>query len=253
MKPNVFMTVLSTEEYVPGVIALFNSLKKSQTTYNLIVLISRTIDQKVLVELQRSGIVTKLIDPIFPKQIINQDHPRWLYTYSKLSIFAQTQYQKIVFLDADTIVLSNIDDLFTKDNMSAVPTGGLFKSKSDIFWVKNGLNSGVIVVEPNSKIYRKLVELEDLHSSDQGILQAFFKDWPEKTTLHLDHSFNILSKFLPQYELEYGYGFDSSQKPINILHFAGKVKPWHKNASSFIDSDALTLWQGMYLSKNFEY
>ena len=45
-------------------------------------------------------------------------------TFTKLHSWRLTQYDKCVFLDADTIVLQNIDDLFERDPFAAAPDSG---------------------------------------------------------------------------------------------------------------------------------
>ena len=45
-------------------------------------------------------------------------------TFTKLHCWRLTEYRKCVFLDADTLVLANIDDLFDRDELSAAPDAG---------------------------------------------------------------------------------------------------------------------------------
>jgi len=45
-------------------------------------------------------------------------------TFTKLHCWQLTQYRKCVFLDADTLVLSNVDDLFEREELSAAPDAG---------------------------------------------------------------------------------------------------------------------------------
>jgi len=71
-------------------------------------------------------------------------------TFTKLHCWRLTQYRKCVFLDADTLVLSNIDDLFERDELSAAPDAGW----PDCF------NSGVFVyvyVRPTHYFTRSLL------------------------------------------------------------------------------------------------
>jgi len=44
-------------------------------------------------------------------------------TFSKLNIWKIVDYDKLVYLDADTIVLENIDNLFNYEELSAVLGG----------------------------------------------------------------------------------------------------------------------------------
>ncbi len=69
-------------------------------------------------------------------------------TFTKLHCWRLTQYAKCVFLDADTLVLSNSDELFEREELSAAPDIGW----PDIF------NSGVFVFRPSEETYRAICE-----------------------------------------------------------------------------------------------
>lgn len=79
-------------------------------------------------------------------------------TFSKLHIWRLIQFQKGVFLDADTLVLSNVDALFDYEELSAAPDVGW----PDIF------NSGVFVFKPSLATFRKLVAFAKSEGSFDG-------------------------------------------------------------------------------------
>lgn len=68
-------------------------------------------------------------------------------TFTKLQGWKLTEYVKCVFLDADTLVLQNIDDLFNRPEISAAP---------DIGW-PDCFNTGVFVFVPSKQTYDALV------------------------------------------------------------------------------------------------
>ncbi len=80
-------------------------------------------------------------------------------TYSKLHVWRLEEYCKCVFLDADTIVLSNVDELFERDEFSAAP---------DIGW-PDLFNSGVFVLKPNAETFTSLTELAKTEGSYDGL------------------------------------------------------------------------------------
>lgn len=113
----------------------------------------------------------------------------WGDTFFKLEIFKQTQFEKMVFLDSDMIVLKNIDDLFEKPHMSCVAAGQELHKD----WVD--LNSGIMVIEPNEtdyeqltlmapQIYKSFVD-RGIGVGDQDVIKAYFKDWVKCKELHL--------------------------------------------------------------------
>ena len=70
-------------------------------------------------------------------------------TFSKINAWRLIQYSKCVFLDADTLVLQNVDELFDREELSAAP---------DVGW-PDCFNSGVFVFEPSLQTFHNLLEL----------------------------------------------------------------------------------------------
>ena len=79
-------------------------------------------------------------------------------TFTKIRCWNLTQYSKCVFLDADTLVLHNCDELFDRRELSAVP---------DIGW-PDCFNSGVFVFEPSRSTYEALLQYAIDHGSFDG-------------------------------------------------------------------------------------
>lgn len=246
---NVYLSIISNNDYLPGILTLNKSLIAVNSKYKFVVLVTENISQLVVEEMCSNYIEVVFVKSIFPKNVRSTKKIRWKYTYSKLNIFSQTQYSKFVFLDADALVLKNIDCLFDKQHLSAVPTGGLFGIESDRSpWVLDGLNSGVMVIEPSkvdfndliSRFYNYAEARKDI-AGDQEFLQYYYCDWPNNTALHLPAYFNVLEKFFPEYEKVFGYSEDS----IYVLHYAGNCKPWDNDADSRITKKFLRYWQSL--------
>ena len=81
-------------------------------------------------------------------------------TFSKLHAWRLTQYSKCVFLDADALVLQNVDELFDREELSAAP---------DIGW-PDCFNSGVFVFEPSLETFRNLLDFARQGGSFDGEL-----------------------------------------------------------------------------------
>ena len=64
-------------------------------------------------------------------------------TFTKLHCWRLVQYEKCVFLDADTLMLQNSDELFDRAELSAAPDSGW----PDCF------NSGVFVFKPSLQTF----------------------------------------------------------------------------------------------------
>lgn len=82
---------------------------------------------------------------------------RLVFVYTKLLIVEmEDEYDSIVFLDADTLVLENIDELFACGPFCAV------MRHSEL------LNSGVVVITPSRELYKHMHELMDKLDSYTG-------------------------------------------------------------------------------------
>ena len=68
------------------------------------------------------------------------------------------QYSKCVFLDADTLVMSNVDELFEREELSAA---------SDVGW-PDLFNSGVFVFTPSQATFSALKDLAKQEGSYDG-------------------------------------------------------------------------------------
>lgn len=84
-------------------------------------------------------------------------------TFTKIRAWTLTQFKKCVFLDADTLVIQNVDDLFEREELSAAP---------DIGW-PDCFNTGVFVFAPSMDTYSNLIE----HAKSKGSFDGKFNQW----------------------------------------------------------------------------
>ena len=69
--------------------------------------------------------------------------------FNKIFLFNQTQYSKLVFLDADAWPVKNIDFLFTYPGIAGAPDN----------FINNEFNTGVMVIEPMGGLFLQLRQL----------------------------------------------------------------------------------------------
>ncbi|XP_066213222.1 glycogenin-2 isoform X2 [Saccopteryx leptura] len=172
-------------------------------------------------------------------------------TLTKLHCWTLTRYSKCVFMDADTLVLSNVDELFDRRELSAAPDPGW----PDCF------NSGVFVFQPSLETHARLLQHATEHGSfdgaDQGLLNTFFSGWPTADIhKHLPFTYNLSSSAM----YTYSPAFKRFGAGAKVVHFAGSTKPWHyqynTNSGSVLDDGPgpgrhhqlsfLNLWWDMY-------
>lgn len=261
-----FVSILSSNDYLPGLLVLYKSLVATNTKYPFLVLLMEGISTNTISVLEKRHIPYKIVKTkINNPTDVDRSH-RWFTTYSKLNVFDQTQYNKIVYLDADMLILRNIDELFKYPHMSATNAGGMLPRKSS--WTH--LNSGVFITEPSRELFKDMVskigKIEKLESSgspdkpkfgsEQDFLNAYYSDWSNKKELHLDHKYNIFHYYLDEYNELFGYTIEDGPRPISIIHYASYLKPWNidektkdelrSNPKKALELKATQLWIDMY-------
>jgi len=140
-------------------------------------------------------------------------------TFTKLHCWRLTQFTKAVFMDADTLVVQNIDDLFEREEFSAAPDPGW----PDCF------NSGVFVYRPSEETYNSLLQFAlsagSFDGGDQGLLNMYFSDWATKDIhKHLPFIYNTVAQAFYSYKP----ALKQFGKTVRVIHFIGANKPWHQ-------------------------
>jgi glycogenin len=240
-----YVTLLSTESYVPGVLALHEALRRTRTPHPLVTAISAHLPAEIDRTLEQAGILVRRIpeSKAIPKAMI-EGNGHWGHTFDKVHLFSLTEFEKLVYVDSDMIVLANMDELFDKPHMSAVRAGQLVHPT----W--NRLNGGLLVVEPAEGLadgifatlpqaIKDAAALGQTNLGDQDLLNAYYPNWQDMPELSLHHGYNMLQCYLDVHIKEHGYrlphhpeaGPGGSGTPIKIVHFIGPRKPWMKGAT----------------------
>ncbi|KAJ6643247.1 Glycogenin-1, partial [Pseudolycoriella hygida] len=221
-----WVTLATNDSYSLGALVVAHSLKNVNTAHQTAVLITPGVSQSMKSKLEATFNVVVEVNVLDSKDAANLallSRPELGITFTKLHCWRLTQFQKCVFLDADTLVLQNCDELFDREELSAAP---------DVGW-PDCFNSGVFVFQPNLETFGKLIEFATRQGSfdggDQGLLNSFFSDWASKDiSKHLPFIYNTCStacySYLPAFK-QFG-------KNVKILHFIGQVKPWLLNFDS---------------------
>src|SRR5215469_1773381 len=93
--------------------------------------------------------VERIINPN-PSNLFVMDRSDLLFTFTKIALWRQIQFRKIVYLDADVVALRAVDELFNID--------APFAAAPDIGW-PDCFNTGVMVIKPNMGDYWALKTL----------------------------------------------------------------------------------------------
>ena len=151
--------------------------------------------------------------------------PDLLATFTKIALWQQTQFRKIVYLDADTLPLRAPDELFDLTvPFAAAPEIGF----PDCF------NSGVMVLQPNSQIYMQLLDLAiqgtSFDGGDQGLLNIYFNNFHRLSFTYNVELYQLYRLYMP--------AIKHYMQKLTVVHFIGKDKPWDVRGRKPVDDSA---------------
>ncbi|KAL2325364.1 hypothetical protein Fmac_024422 [Flemingia macrophylla] len=163
-----YVTLLYGDEFLLGVRVLGKSIRDTGSIKDMVVLVSDGVSNYANTLLQADGWIVEKISLLANP---NQVRPKRFWgVYTKLKIFNMTDYKKVVYLDADTIVVKNIEELFKCGKFCA----NLKHSER--------LNSGVMVVQPSATVFNDMISkvktLPSYTGGDQGFLNSYYSGFP---------------------------------------------------------------------------
>ncbi|KAK6356954.1 glycogenin glucosyltransferase, variant 2 [Orbilia javanica] len=212
----VYCTLLLTDGYLPGAQVLAHSLRDGGATRKLAILVTQEfLSEATMKEIKR------IYDYVIPvDRITNKSHGNLLMmdrldlssAFTKIHLWRLTQFEKIVYIDADVVALRAPEELFeTKDRFAAAP---------DIGW-PDCFNSGVMVLKPDLGTYHGLLNLANrgisFDGADQGLLNEYFRNWSR-----LSFVYNVT----PSGHYQYAPAYNHYRSSITMAHFIGSNKPW---------------------------
>lgn len=151
---------------------------------------------------------------------------RWRTTCTKFQAWNQIQYERVIFMDSDMLVVAPIDDAlwgFSNASFAAAPE----TFPPDTF------NAGFMVLTPSATTFQHLLELNDRIGSteggDQGVLNnGLCPDWyttgPENEKCgRLPWLFNVE---VVQYNEYKTLRLMNNLRVPSVIHFVSDGKPW---------------------------
>ncbi|ODQ78723.1 glycosyltransferase family 8 protein [Babjeviella inositovora NRRL Y-12698] len=234
-----YVTILTSDNYLPGALVLARSLRELGTTKKLVVLTTDLSDAstRFLGEVYDELIEVETLESSLFEQLHELNRPELFRTYTKIALWKLTQFSKIVYLDADLLPVQNIDELFDielspETKIAAAPDSGW----PDIF------NSGLFVTLPDLSVYSGLIDLSEepnasFDGADQGLFNEYFHSG--ENTPNRWHRLPFIYNVTPSSGYQYSPAYKRFQKDIKAVHFIGVNKPWltrdgYGFASSFL-------------------
>lgn len=209
-----YATILhSAQFYVCGAITVAQSIRLTGSTRDLVILVDDSIHAEHRRGLEAAGWKVITIQRIRNPKAEPEAYNEW--NYSKFRLWQLTAYDKIIFIDADLLVLRNIDFLFELPEISA--TG----NNATLF------NSGVMIVEPSNCTFQLLMdqinEIVSYNGGDQGYLNEIFTWW-HRIPKRMNYLKHFWSNDTEEFEAKTTL-FGADPPELYVLHYLG-LKPW---------------------------
>ena len=228
-----YVCVLATNNYLDGCLILNENLKHINSKYKLLCLINEEITTKTRNVLDYFKIEYKEIKKInYDVDFKGFEQSYYKNTFDKLSVFNLTEYEKVVYLDLDLLILENIDELFTYNGLAMAYD----------YPFSNLHNSGVMVIEPNKNDYDNLIKImmkkmnNQEQLGDQDIINEYF---PRINSL--PQGYNLMRIIKNETIKKYSYiwneendvfplkKYDEKNFEKKILHYIVTPKPFQIN------------------------
>lgn len=184
-KTAVVTLVMGESGYVAGAIALGQSLIEQGSKMQRVVLVTPDVSKESRDSMNKLWKVV-VTDPIYcnhklPKSMTESGEydlngeqyqagiRRWSSTCTKFAAWKLTQYDRIVFMDSDLVVVEPIDDvLYGFSNATFVAAPETFPP--------DNFNSGFMVITPSMKTFDYLLEVNERIGSAEGGDQGVFNN-----------------------------------------------------------------------------
>lgn len=201
--------------YLKGALVLRRSLLETGSDRDFVVLLDRTFSAEDRRLLERGGCRVEPIEPVIGESVDRAAAlcPWFQGVFGKLRVWELTEYSKIAFLDADTVVLKNLDHLFSMPGLVAAPDA----SCTDQF------NAGFFICEPSQETAAELAVFlekgEAWDGGDQSVLNQFFDGWyRQPSPPRLPFAYNHQAGRIP--------ADAAARERVAVIHFYGMSKPW---------------------------
>ena len=171
--------------------------------------------------------------------------------------FLPKELDRVIYLDADTLVLGDIADMWNQDlgektiGMVCEPTADRARRANLGISGHNYHNAGVLLVDLSkwrSRSYQKQIlsfcqeNSGKLFANDQDALNVVLKDDIQTLSPRFDYSnvfdyysYKFLNKLMPGFATQ--EDFDASKKHPVVVHFLGEDRPWREGNTHRFNAD----------------
>ncbi|CAF3394465.1 unnamed protein product [Rotaria socialis] len=235
------VSAIYSDDYVEGIEVLGYSLRRINIQADLILFyISNRLNQVTLDRCRKVGWFLYAVRRIEPPRfaIIYQ---RFHDQYTKLHIWSMMGYDRVLYLDADTLVIRDVNELLY-GTIFEDDRDELLGVVEDVWQGQLGpnFNAGVLLIRPNVTIFNDmLIKMHNMAAygsywAEQGFLNWYFKGSTGR--LPLIYNFNNV---LAIYHRDI---YKRLRNRMKIIHYT-YYKPFHiKKLNQLSDPSLIELW-----------
>ena len=186
---------MTNTNYIGGAVALARSIALTGTSADIVILYTPALSQSDLAPLEEMNVRLVRADLLPTSDEFNERHGRArlhgaapftkgrkpsfhtpLDNFVKLRLWQLEEYERCIFIDADALVLRNMDHLFDYPEFSAAPN--VYETLADF----HRMNGGVFVAKPSRDTFESMLKRLDQpglfwRRTDQTFLETYFPQW----------------------------------------------------------------------------
>lgn len=239
------MLMFGGDAYLPGILTMNYSLQKTGTKNDIICMVTDDVSDDAVRQMEDDGMIVKKVPYLEykSKKLLTDKqihrYSKWIEkSYTKWNALNMTKYDKILFLDADLLVMKNVDHLFKLD-----APAGVFSQNSGYkqklpriitpFDIKKRLTKGdivadasVVLLRPDKKYYDGIKKMlresvpygNNCYSGfDEQAIAEYLSIYPHGPKLSWINLSDLYSC---------SWGKKCDVKNAFIINYFGQSKPW---------------------------
>lgn len=229
-----YVFYVTSAQYACGAAVIMQQLRDLGSSKEFLVIHLASLSVDALRLLHSVGAETRIVDPI-PLVIPGGGAAHYKDVLVKLRIFQQTDYDRLLFMDADVTVLHNVDHLF----------GTLLRGDEEIAATMNvgsvnpRFSPWFMIIEPSERLWAEIEQkflhknwgkmfVDGHHAYDGDILNVVFAG---NRSLKIPPQYAFLNSEWCQGQKWYHMltKVGAAPLPAGAVHFSCWKKPWHHN------------------------
>jgi lipopolysaccharide biosynthesis glycosyltransferase len=210
----------TNDDYGCSVLSNIRQLRKLNISQeiDIVVVYLKKLSPHIVFEINRTNVKTKLVDSL----PYNKAKTYYRDVNTKFRVLQLYEYDRIVYVDADTIILKNMDHLFL------LPPVDLAAPRA--YWLQQpAFTSLLLVITPSPQLWeRRIAKYLDPNklANDEYDMDALNKEFIGDCLL-LPNLYAPLSWIWEGNTTKYfPYDLNSLFKASYLIHYSGPVKPW---------------------------